>query len=200
MSHTISFFSEKDGQSRIPRHPKFRSRYSDNVLKLLQIQPTRSRGRCHGKKTPGATLDSEPLCLIRCFRSQQSYVSMSCRMCLRWNSPRCPMNPQSRPRPVRCQPQHWWARAPAAARVAPTLPAPALTRRRNGPLGWLRQEQVSDKQVGVTTWGPRSKPRVEGQAEAISTPRHIHHLLVSESFGLFCFSLMFLNFPKKMLL
>ncbi len=163
----MSFFSEKDGQSRIPRHPKFRSRYTDNVLKLLQIQPTRSRGRCHGKKTPGATLDSEPLCLIMCFRSQQSYVSMSCRMCLRWNSPRCPMNPQSRPRPVRCQPQQWWARAPAAARAAPTLPAPALTRRRNGPLGWLscRNRWVTNRWVSPLEdqdpnqeWRDRQRP------------------------------------------
>lgn len=40
------------------------------------------------------------------------------------------------------------------------------------------QEQVSGKQVGVTTWGPRSKPRVERQAEATATPPHIHHLLL----------------------
>lgn len=67
------------------------------------------------------------------------------------------------------------------------------------------QEQVSGKQVGVTTWGPRSKPRVERQAEATATPPHIHHLLllllllsliayVSHLDFFFCVSLMSLVF------
>lgn len=44
---------EKDGWSRIPRRPMFRSRRSVNVLKLLQVQPAWSWGRRHGKKTTG---------------------------------------------------------------------------------------------------------------------------------------------------
>ncbi len=107
-------------------------------------------------------------CALSCaFRSHQSYLSMSCRMCLRWNSPRCPMNPQSRPRPVRCQPRQWWARAPAAARAVPTLPAPAPTRRRNGPLGWLscRNRWVTNRWVSPLEdqdpnqgWRDRQRP------------------------------------------
>lgn len=189
------FFSEKDGQSRIPRHPKFRSRYSVNVLKLLQIQPTRSRGRCHGKKTPGATLDSEPLCLIVCFQISPIIFVHVLQDVFEMKFAKMPDEPAepSSPSAVSATAVVSKSTGSSESSADSSSSSSDSEEERATRLAEL-QEQVSDKQVGVTTWGPRSKPRVERQAEATSTPPHIHHLLVSESFGLFCFSLMSLVF------
>lgn len=46
-------FAEKNGQSGIPGCTRFCSRYSVNVLKLLQVQSSRPRGGGHGQEAPG---------------------------------------------------------------------------------------------------------------------------------------------------